>query len=78
MKQSQCTPTNEGISNDTTSAAKGAMVWEIARVRQEEPRFGRSHECDKRCHGLGDLNVANKQNKQIRFFLDKFHTTYVI
>jgi hypothetical protein len=75
MKRSQCTPTNDGISNDTTSAAKGAMVWEIARVRQEEPRFGRS---DKRCHGLGDLNVANMQNKQIRFFLDKFHTTYVI
>jgi hypothetical protein len=30
MKRSQCIPTNEGISNDTTSAAKGAMVWEIS------------------------------------------------
>jgi hypothetical protein len=36
MKQPQCTPTHEGISNDTESAVKGAMVWEIARVQQEE------------------------------------------
>jgi len=38
MKQPQCTPTHEGIAEcDTESAVKGAMVWEIARVQQEEP-----------------------------------------
>lgn len=42
MKRTPCTPTHEAISNDTGSAAKGAMVWEIARVQQEEPWFGRS------------------------------------
>jgi hypothetical protein len=52
MQRTQCTPTHEGLLNDTKSAAKGAMVWKIAakgamvwkiaRGQQEEPWFGRS------------------------------------
>jgi hypothetical protein len=80
MKLTQCTPTNhEGISNDTESAAKGAMVWEIARVQS------------KKCHSLGDLQSGTRgamvweismwqtsKTNKLGSFLDKFHNAYVI
>ncbi len=30
-----------------------------------------ANEHGKRCCGLGDLNVTNKQNKQSTFFIDR-------